>query len=62
MPRTRAILLYVEGITHGRKFMSAARAAARGKPVLVLKAGPLDRRRAGGGFAHRRARRQRRGL
>ena len=36
---TRAILLYVEGITHGRKFMSAARATARGKPVLVLKAG-----------------------
>jgi acetyltransferase len=38
-PRTRAILLYVEGITHGRKFISAARAAARIKPVLVLKAG-----------------------
>ncbi len=38
-PDTRAILLYVEGITHGRKFMSAARAAARAKPVLVLKAG-----------------------
>ena len=37
--RTRAILLYVEGITHGRKFMSAARAASRAKPVLVLKAG-----------------------
>ena len=36
---TRAILLYVEGITYGRKFMSAARAAARLKPVLVLKAG-----------------------
>src|ERR1051326_1845292 len=36
---TRTILLYVEGITHGRKFMSAARAAARNKPVLVLKAG-----------------------
>ena len=36
---TQAILLYVEGITHGRKFMSAARAAARAKPVLVLKAG-----------------------
>jgi acetyltransferase len=36
---TSAILLYVEGITHGRKFMSAARAAARLKPVLVLKAG-----------------------
>jgi acetyltransferase len=38
-PDTRAILLYAEGITHGRKFMSAARAASRGKPVLVLKAG-----------------------
>jgi acetyltransferase len=38
-PHTRAILLYVEGITHGRKFMSAARAAARIKPVLALKAG-----------------------
>src|SRR5215469_435710 len=36
---TRAILLYAEGITRGRKFMSAARAAARVKPVLVLKAG-----------------------
>ena len=38
-PHTRAILLYTEGITHGRKFMSAARAAARIKPVLALKAG-----------------------
>ena len=38
-PHTRSILLYVEGITHGRKFMSAARAASRIKPVLVLKAG-----------------------
>jgi acetyltransferase len=38
-PQTRAILLYAEGVTHGRKFMSAARAASRLKPVLVLKAG-----------------------
>jgi acetyltransferase len=38
-PHTRAILLYTEGIAHGRKFMSAARAAARIKPVLALKAG-----------------------
>jgi acetyltransferase len=36
---TRAILLYIEGLTRGRKFMSAVRAAARAKPVLVLKAG-----------------------
>jgi acetyltransferase len=38
-PHTRAILMYTEGVTHGRKFMSAARAAARIKPVLTLKAG-----------------------
>ncbi|WP_439682527.1 GNAT family N-acetyltransferase [Cupriavidus oxalaticus] len=36
---TRAILLYVEAIRHGAKFMSAARAAARSKPVLIVKAG-----------------------
>lgn len=36
---THAILLYIEDIRAARKFMSAARAAARGKPVLVLKAG-----------------------
>ena len=37
--RTRAILLYVESITAARKFMSASRAAARNKPVLLVKAG-----------------------
>jgi len=36
---TRAVLLYVEGITQARKFMSAARSVARLKPVIVLKAG-----------------------
>jgi acetyltransferase len=36
---TRAVLMYVEGITHARKFMSAARGVARLKPVIVLKAG-----------------------
>ncbi|MGD9886171.1 MAG: GNAT family N-acetyltransferase, partial [Reyranella sp.] len=36
---TRAVLMYVEGITHARKFMSAARSVARVKPVIVLKAG-----------------------
>jgi acetyltransferase len=38
-PDTRAILLYVEAITHARKFMSAARAAARAKPLLAVKVG-----------------------
>jgi acetyltransferase len=38
-PTTRAILLYVESVKDARKFMSAARAAARTKPVVVVKAG-----------------------
>ncbi len=38
-PSTRSILLYIESIKHPRKFLSAARAAARNKPVIVLKAG-----------------------
>ncbi len=37
--RTRSILLYIESIEEPRKFMSAARAAARNKPVIVVKAG-----------------------
>jgi acetyltransferase len=37
--RTRAILLYIEAITGARKFMSAARAAARNKVVIAVKAG-----------------------
>jgi acetyltransferase len=36
---TQAILLHVETVTHVRKFMSAARLAARMKPVIVLKGG-----------------------
>ena len=36
---TRAILLYIESIRSARKFMSAARAAARNKPVIVVKSG-----------------------
>ncbi|MDB5890057.1 MAG: hypothetical protein JWP47_888 [Polaromonas sp.] len=43
--RTRSILLYIESIEVPRKFMSAARAAARNKPVIVVKAG-----RAGNGL------------
>ena len=36
---TRAILLYIESVEAPRKFMSAARAAARNKPVIVVKSG-----------------------
>jgi len=38
-PGTRAILMYVESVKTARKFMSAARAAARNKPVILVKAG-----------------------
>jgi acetyltransferase len=44
---TRAILLYIESVKDARKFLSAARAAARAKPVLVIKSG----RHAGGAKA-----------
>ncbi len=36
-PKTRAIIVYLERVAHARKFMSAARAAARMKPVIALK-------------------------
>jgi acetyltransferase len=37
--KTRAILMYAESVKAARKFMSAARAASRNKPVIVVKAG-----------------------
>ena len=37
--RTHSIVVYMEGITNSRRFMSALRAAANAKPVVVLKAG-----------------------
>jgi acetyltransferase len=37
--QTRSIFLYIETVTEPRKFMSAARAFARNKPIIVYKAG-----------------------
>ncbi|MDL2337537.1 MAG: bifunctional acetate--CoA ligase family protein/GNAT family N-acetyltransferase [Pseudomonadota bacterium] len=37
--QTHSIVVYLEGISHARRFMSALRAAANAKPVVVLKAG-----------------------
>ena len=42
-PRTDAILVYVEGVRHAKSFISALRAAAHVKPVIVLKAGRHER-------------------
>ena len=39
--KTQAILLYIEAVKDARKFMSAARAAARIKPVVVVKSGRM---------------------
>ncbi|MCP5155156.1 MAG: bifunctional acetate--CoA ligase family protein/GNAT family N-acetyltransferase [Ectothiorhodospiraceae bacterium] len=41
-PAAKAILLYIESVSAARKFMSAARAAARNKPVVVVKAGRAE--------------------
>jgi len=38
-PKTRSILMYIEGLTDARKFLSAARHFARTKPIIVVKAG-----------------------
>ena len=38
-PAAKSILLYVEQLSNIRKFMSAARAVSRIKPIIVLKAG-----------------------
>jgi len=37
--RTRAILLHLENLSAPQKFLSAARAAARSKPVIVIRSG-----------------------
>ncbi|MDI1344043.1 MAG: acetate--CoA ligase family protein [Pseudolabrys sp.] len=36
---TQAILIYAEGVTQARKFMSAARRTARIKPIIIVKSG-----------------------
>ncbi|HAH10139.1 MAG TPA: GNAT family N-acetyltransferase, partial [Alphaproteobacteria bacterium] len=38
-PKAEAILCYLESVTHARKFLSAARRAARVKPVILIKSG-----------------------
>jgi acetyltransferase len=38
-PEVSSIVMYVESLSHFRKFMSAARAVSRVKPIIVLKSG-----------------------
>lgn len=49
--RTKAILVHLETIDRPAKFLSAARAAARSKPVIVMRSG-RSRDRCGQGSTH----------
>lgn len=49
-PDTGSILVQFDGISNGRKFMSAARATARNKPVVAIRGG-RDARPANGPFS-----------
>lgn len=40
--RTKVIMMYIESVKDGRRFMKAARATTRLKPVVALKAGSTD--------------------
>ncbi|GJJ05095.1 acetyl CoA synthetase subunit alpha [Duganella rhizosphaerae] len=40
-PATQSIVIYMEGVTDARRFLSALRGAANTKPVVVLKAGKV---------------------
>lgn len=41
-PETRAIILYLESIKNGRKFMTSVRSFASSKPIMVIKSGKFD--------------------
>lgn len=41
-PETRAIILYIESIKNGRRFMTAVRSFASSKPIMVVKPGKFD--------------------
>lgn len=41
-PRTQVILIYMEGVKDGRRFMRAAKEVTKKKPVIVIKAGKTE--------------------
>ncbi|MEM3377406.1 MAG: bifunctional acetate--CoA ligase family protein/GNAT family N-acetyltransferase [Candidatus Bathyarchaeia archaeon] len=49
--QTKCMLLYVESVKDGRKFMSAARTASQNKPIILVKAGRF-KECAGATFSH----------
>ena len=41
-PETRAIVIYIESIKNGRKFMTSVRSFASSKPIMMIKSGKFD--------------------
>jgi acyl-CoA synthetase (NDP forming) len=41
-PEVKVVLMYIEGIKDGRRFLDAARRVARKKPIIVLKGGKSE--------------------
>lgn len=52
-PKTRSILMYIEGVTEARKFMSAARHFSTTKPIIVVKSGKFTESAKAACVAHR---------
>ena len=59
---THIIAMHCEDLKDGRSFAEVAKRVSKKKPVVMLKAGPHEPRRARGELAYRRARRQRQDL
>ncbi len=38
-PNTKVVLVYIEGVTDGQRFLRVAREASRKKPIIILKSG-----------------------
>ena len=49
----KSILIYMEGLTSHRRFMSAARAVSRIKPIILAKSGRTEAGAPGRGLSHR---------
>lgn len=44
-PETRGIIIYLESVNSGRKFLSASRSFTRSKPIVVIKGGRFEQSR-----------------
>ena len=50
--QTRVILMYIEGVKNGERLIEALKRTTARKPVVVIKSGPLQKGRHGGGLPH----------